>query len=474
MPFTIPTLKTHPSEQRADAPGRDTSPRLAGGSGARDIKGARSWANQLRSLGYRTLIRRPFRSLTPSINAGAVHRAFDAKKLLTYEPAEIERARADFRAGNGPAHGLATALCALADEALTRGPFSVVDKTSLPLSQDPHDYWHPAPYYWPNPKKPGGIPYIKRDGERAPGTLLYEPASERYDRSRLQRLFDDSTLLTLAWTITGHAHYARHAARHLVHWFIAPETRMNPHLKFAQIILTTRKGRWSSAGIIETKDFYYYLDAVRLLREGGFLDDATHAAFGTWLRSFRTWLMTSRQGKRECAKPNNHGLLYDCQLAAIAAFLDDPDHLATIFRRVRSRLLQHFEPDGSQPYELVRTISAHYCAFNLQSWLNIARLAERCGFSLWSVESPDGRGLKQALAWLLAHNTDRIWPHRQINPFDWNRLTPLAFASDHHYGTPFVATADAHPTPHAPVCFHPHDGIPPAWELTLPALRSRA
>jgi Alginate lyase len=356
-------------------------------------------------------------------------------------------------------------IIALADEAMHRGPFSVVDKTSLPPSDDPRDYWHPAPYYWPNPKTKDGIPFIERDGERVPGTRLYEPESERYDRSRLQRLFDDGTLLTLAWKLSGNEAYARHAAHELRHWFVNAETRMNPHLIYAQIMMTRPGGKRSSAGIIETKDFYYYLDAVRLLEAGGFMDAACQNAFRDWLLEFRAWLLGSFQGWVECAKLNNHGLLYDLQLASICAYLHDTDLLGTIFARVGYRLFQHFNPDGSQPYELVRTLSAHYCTFNLQGWINFAQLAEKFGFDLWSVKSRDGRCLRNALDWLLPHYTTKQWPHRQIAPFDWERLIPLAHAADRHLSTHYVEEIIGGTPETWPVCFHPHDGIPPAWQL---------
>src|SRR5690554_383098 len=79
-----------------------------------------------------------------------------------------------------------------AEEALKRGPYSVVDKKTLPPSKNPHDYWHPAPYFWPNPIPIPGLPYIPKDGKRVPGTRLYEPLSDNYDRTRLQRLLDDT------------------------------------------------------------------------------------------------------------------------------------------------------------------------------------------------------------------------------------------------------------------------------------------
>ncbi|SFB83599.1 TPR repeat-containing protein [Marinospirillum celere] len=89
-----------------------------------------------------------------------------------------------------------------AEDALTRSPYSVIDKTTFPPSGDKQDYWHPAPYWWPDPSKKNGLPYIRKDGERVPGTRMYDQDSEKYDRTRVQRVFDDSTSLMLAWYMT--------------------------------------------------------------------------------------------------------------------------------------------------------------------------------------------------------------------------------------------------------------------------------
>jgi hypothetical protein len=87
-----------------------------------------------------------------------------------------------------------------------------VQKTEVPPSGDKQDYYHPAPYWWPNPATSNGYPFVFRDGERVPGTRLYEPESDRYDRTRLQLMFDDTTTLALAWLATGRDAYAAHAA----------------------------------------------------------------------------------------------------------------------------------------------------------------------------------------------------------------------------------------------------------------------
>jgi hypothetical protein len=61
-----------------------------------------------------------------------------------------------------------SALSREAGAALTVTRFSVVDKGVTPPSGDKHDYTSQAPYFWPNPATPGGLPYVRRDGERNP------------------------------------------------------------------------------------------------------------------------------------------------------------------------------------------------------------------------------------------------------------------------------------------------------------------
>lgn len=69
------------------------------------------------------------------------------------------------------------ALAALkrnADQALTRGPWTVVSKKQLPPSGNKHDYMSVVPYWWPDPEKPDGLPYIRRDGKVNPERNDYD------------------------------------------------------------------------------------------------------------------------------------------------------------------------------------------------------------------------------------------------------------------------------------------------------------
>ncbi|GAA4950272.1 hypothetical protein GCM10023314_24510 [Algibacter agarivorans] len=50
-------------------------------------------------------------------------------------------------------------------KALQEGTFSVMQKTQTPPSGTKHDYISIGPYWWPDSTKPGGLPWLRRDGE---------------------------------------------------------------------------------------------------------------------------------------------------------------------------------------------------------------------------------------------------------------------------------------------------------------------
>jgi len=384
-----------------------------------------------------------------------VVRGLDPERLTFYDEAAIAGL-----AHTAPDSPIALRLRRDADEAVSRGPYSVIDKTTLAPSGDPHDYWHPAPYWWPNPETPDGLPYVLRDGERAPGTALFDPESGRFDRTRLQLLFDDTTILALAQRAFGKARYGEHAAALVRRWFVDPSTAMNPHLRYAQVRLGHDGNEGNRTGVIEMKDIYFFLDAVRLLADDGALGAADLAALRTWLRNYAKWLETSQQGRDESRAANNHGTMFDLQTATIGAWLGDADMLIAAVRRAQVRLHAQFDAEGAQPEELARTNTRHYCCFNLQAWTSLARVLSTCGEDLWSRTTSDGRGLGRALAWIRSTLGRGEWPYPDISTFDVSRLQPLLADYRHHY-----APDSDHDGAAVEFRHHPDAGIAPYWTL---------
>ncbi len=115
-----------------------------------------------------------------------------------------------------------------------------------------------GPYWWPDPAKPDGLPYIRRDGEVNPERQAIK------DVDYLKNLNADVSVLGLAYYLTGEEKYARHAADLLRVWFLNKETRMNPNLNYGQAIPGKTEGR--GIGIIDTKGLVNLIDGVQLLK----------------------------------------------------------------------------------------------------------------------------------------------------------------------------------------------------------------
>ncbi|MGN6552649.1 MAG: alginate lyase family protein [Verrucomicrobiota bacterium] len=61
-----------------------------------------------------------------------------------------------------------------ADQALGRKLLAVTDKPFPAPSGDKHDYVSLSKYFWPDPKRANGLPYISRDGRASPENKQYD------------------------------------------------------------------------------------------------------------------------------------------------------------------------------------------------------------------------------------------------------------------------------------------------------------
>jgi hypothetical protein len=313
---------------------------------------------------------------------------------------------------------LKTALAALEKEAaraMAMKPVSVMDKGVLPPSGDKHDYMSQAPYWWPDPSKPNGLPYLRRDGERNP------EINRITDHGSFDRLMDAVSTLGLAFHLTGRQDYADHAARLVRVWFIDPATRMNPHLKYGQGIPGINEGR--GIGIIETRRLPKMLDGVLLIAGSPAWRAEDEAALQAWMRSYLTWLLESQHGKEESKNGNNHETWYDVQAAGLALYTGQRDLARQVLEGSRDRIARQIEPEGRQPRELERTRAWHYSIFNLEAFFDLAVLGERVGVDLWRHRTADGRSLRAAVDFLVPYGLkEQKWPHQDITGFSGGEL----------------------------------------------------
>ena len=315
-----------------------------------------------------------------------------------------------------------------AEAALKLKPVAVTDKELAPPSGDRHDYMSFGPYWWPDPSKPDGLPYIRRDGERNPG------ADKNSDRPRLVLMMQTvATLAGARWRFAeagdGLGRRSGEAGvRWLKRFFLAPETAMKPNLEYGQAIPGICKGR--GIGIIETCDMVeFLLDAIILLHEGGDLSDAEFAGLQKWFGSYLDWLTSSANGIKERGEHNNHGTSYDVQMAAFSLFCGRREQAVKVLEGMKARRIDtQIRPDGSQPYELARTRALSYSTKNAALFANALVLGAETGVDLWGYESPDGRSIRKAIEWMIPYwRGEREWKWPQITKFDEQRIRwPLA------------------------------------------------
>jgi Alginate lyase len=345
-------------------------------------------------------------------------RSSRALQLLMIDGAHVAQVRESLRRGEPQFEPALAALEADANSMLSVGPMSVMDKNVTPPSGDKHDYMSQAPYWWPDPSKPNGTPYIRRDGRR-------NPEIDRItDRDNLERLSDTVSTLALAYYLDGRDVQAYYAARLVRVWFLDRATRMNPHLQFAQRIPGVSEG--GSAGLIETRFLPTIIDGVMLLQGSSAWTPSDDAAFKEWMAAYLRWLLESRFGQEELARGNNQETWYNVQVVALALYTGQTDVARTRLVGARAEIGRQFETDGRQPRELARTRAWDYSIFNLTAYLHLAALGDRVGVDLWQYRTDEGRSLRQGVEYLIPFATgEKRFPYEQITEFRASALHPV-------------------------------------------------
>ncbi len=312
-------------------------------------------------------------------------------------------------------------------KALQQEPLSVVTKQPTPPSGDKHDYMSQAPYFWPDPQKPNGLPYIRRDGERNP------EINKITDHRTLDQMEAAVRTLSLAYYFRGNEEYAAKATQLLRAWFLDPASRMNPNLEYAQFIPGVNTGR--GIGLIETRGLADVVDAIGLLAGSKAWKATDQKGLEDWFSKFLHWILESKNGREENAAKNNHGTYYDVQATSFALFLGKKDLAKQIVETVKQkRIALQIELDGRQPLELARTKAWGYSNGNLDGLMLLARLAENLDVDLWNYQTKDGRSIRRALEYLYPFSVgDQKWTYQQLGGFDGRSLFPLVRRAAAHY-----------------------------------------
>lgn len=311
------------------------------------------------------------------------------------------------------------ALKASADALLSATPLSVMDKEKVAASGNKHDYLSQARYFWPDPTKPDGLPYINRDGQS-------NPELEKLDRNRLGETANRIVTLSLAWYFSGDECYAEKATQLIRVWFLDKKTRMNPHMEYAQIIPGRYNNKGRSYGLIDGYSFVEMLDGVALLESSKAFTSKDSKQLKLWFTQLLKWMIHSEQGIEEDKVANNHSVAYDAQIVAYSLYTGQREQaVRTLNNLAERRLFKQIEPDGKQPLELKRTLAFHYSQYNLTHFIDLFLMARSIGLEIDQATSADGRNFYRAMDFLAGYvgQPQSQWPYQQLSGWEQSQQT---------------------------------------------------
>ena len=305
-----------------------------------------------------------------------------------------------------------------AEKALSQAPVSITAFPAKLSEGGVNDFYSNGDYWWPDPAKPNGLPYIRRDGQTNP---------ENFSQHRLvvKTLRDSVASLAAAYKVTGDDKYAVKAAELLRVFFLDAKLRMNPNLDFAQAVPGVSPGR--GIGIIDALHLIEVPAAVKALERSPAFPPALAKELRGWFRELAEWMVTSKNGKEEAAAKNNHAVAFYLQLSVYADFIGDQEKLAACRKQYKEVFVgKQMALDGGFPLELARTKPYGYSIFQLDNMVLLCQVLSTKEDNLWDFTLPDGRGIRKAVAFLYPFLADKSkwtlkpdvqawegWPARQ-------------------------------------------------------------
>jgi len=236
---------------------------------------------------------------------------------------------------------------------------------------------------------------------------------------------DAVAALAAAYKITGDDRYVTKAVELLRVFFLEPQTRMNPHLKYAQAIPGKTPGR--GIGIIDALHLIEVPPAIQAMQKSSAFSPEVLTGLKQWFGELAEWMVTSKNGREEAATKNNHTVAFYLQLAVYAGFTGDEVKLAECRRQFKEAFIPNqMAADGSFPAELKRTKPYGYSIFQLDNMATLCQVLSSDRDNLWTFELADGRGIRKAMAYLYPFLADKSkwslkpdvqvwadWPSRQ-------------------------------------------------------------
>jgi hypothetical protein len=292
-----------------------------------------------------------------------------------------------------------------ADAALKMEPVTITRFRAKLSEGGLNDFYSNGDYWWPDPAKTNGLPYIQRDGQTNPDNFIFH-------RQLVRQLSDAVAALGAAYKITGKDRYVKKAAGLLRVFFLDPATRMNPNLQYAQAVPGVSPGR--GTGIIDTLHIIEIPRAIEAMESSPAFPPEVLSGMKKWFADYVAWMTTSKNGHDEASSANNHAVAFWLQVAVFAQFTGDGKNIAECRRRFEEVFVpKQMTNDGSFPRELARTKPYGYSIFQLDNMVTLCQVLSTTNNDLWNFTLPDGRNIHKAVEFMYPHLADKsTWPHK--------------------------------------------------------------
>lgn len=193
--------------------------------------------------------------------------------------------------------------------------------------------------------------------------------SDICDRFKLQKLFDSTTLFSLAYGITGNKLYANKAYNNIKSWFLDPKTKMNPNMDYCHF------ENDKNTNLLDILGFYYLIDAIKIIINLFTKDELFNLKL--WFKQFLSWLNDSPLAEKESNKNNYHKTSILIVKFSIAFFISDMKELEKIKKLAHELIDIQLDNKGYQIFEQKKDDTFHYYLYNLQLLIILIRLVYR-------------------------------------------------------------------------------------------------
>lgn len=310
-----------------------------------------------------------------------------------------------------------------AEEALTSIPLSLCDVISPMGEAHKNEYYSNGDYWWPDPSKKDGLPYIRRDGESNPDNFAYHRYALRKTRTMIAHL-------ARAYMHTKDEKYAQKAVELLKVFFINKNTKMEPHLLYAQAIPGLYSGR--GIGIIDTLHLTDIPFAVNTLKESKSLTKPLYDSLVDWFSKYLEWMTSHQYGIDESNEPNNHSICYYVQVAVFSRFTDNTKMLEHCKEMFVKKVFVQMNNSGGFDKELNRTKPYAYSLMVLDNYIILCHLLSDKKDDFWQYQGKYGQGAQKAVEFMLPYILDKSsWPYsRDVMYYDDypSRMSFMIFA----------------------------------------------